>query len=131
MTFDCPLATTPHEYTFLLRQQRLALRYFLDNQLPASGLVLDRQRNFGAFRAGGLIRTAATGMGLIAVALASPEPSRLLSPSLARRRIRRALETALAMPQTGGVLPHFIDSRTGAVIGFDARSTIDSAWLFA
>ena len=36
---------------------RLALRYFLDNQLPQSGLVLDRQRNFGPFRAGGLIST--------------------------------------------------------------------------
>src|SRR5712671_356104 len=98
MTFDGPLTTTPHEFAFLLRLQRLALRYFLDNQLPSSGLVLDRQRNFGSFRAGGLISTAATGMGLIALALASAEPYRLLSPSLARRRIHRALQTALTLP---------------------------------
>src|SRR5262249_14671712 len=102
MTVASPLATTPHEYTFLLRLQRLALRYSLATRLPASGLVLARQRNFGAFRAGGLISTAATGMGLIALALASAEPYRLLSPSLARRRIHRALQTALALPHTAG-----------------------------
>src|SRR5262245_57907937 len=35
---------SPAEWSLLLRLQRLALRYFLDNQL-AGGLVLDRQRN--------------------------------------------------------------------------------------
>ncbi|HEX8200080.1 MAG TPA: glucoamylase family protein, partial [Isosphaeraceae bacterium] len=30
-----------------------------------------------------------------------------------------------------GVRPHFVDARTGAVVGSDARSTIDTGWLLA
>src|SRR5262249_51452435 len=68
---------TPAEWSLLLRLQRLALRYFLENQL-AGGLVLDRQRNHGPRAASGLCSTAATGMGLIALALAAAPPYRLL-----------------------------------------------------
>jgi hypothetical protein len=116
--------------SFLLHLQALALRYFLDNQTD-DGLFLDRQRNFGPPRAGGWSSTAATGMGFIALALASADPFRLLPRSEAIGRLGHGLRTALErLPQTHGILPHFTDAR-GATVGFDARSTIDSAWLIA
>jgi hypothetical protein len=117
---------------FLMALQRKALQYFLDNQLATTGLVLDRQRNFGPLRSDGLSSTAATGMGFIAVALASAAPYRLLPRTDAVTRLRRGLETALlSLPHTRGVMPHFLDTATGAVIGSDVRSTIDTAWLVA
>jgi hypothetical protein len=115
----------------LLDLQRRALEYFLDNQMP-SGLILDRQSNRGPRSTHGLCSTAATGMGWIALALASSEPHRLLSPHEAALRIRTGLETALfALPHDRGVVPHFIDSRTGAVYGRDYLSTVETAWLAA
>jgi hypothetical protein len=118
------------ERAFLSRLQAQALTYFLDNQ-AASGLVLDRQRNFGPRRARGLLSTAATGMGLIALGLASAPPHRLLTRAEAVARSRRAVETALErLPHTGGALPHFV-TRGGAAAGPDARSTVDTAWFVA
>jgi hypothetical protein len=123
---------TADERAMLLGLQRQALAYFLDNQLPSTGLVLDRQRNFGPRRCHGQCSTAATGMGFIALALASAAPYRLLARAEAAGRVRRGLETALdGLPHTQGILPHFLDSATNAVVGNDARSTIDTAWLVA
>lgn len=114
---------------FLLKLHRQALSYFLDNQMP-NGLMLDRQRNLGPRRQQGLCSTAASGMGFIALALASAPPHRLLSPSAAAVRIRAGLRTALdRLPHQQGIMPHFIDSASGAVQGADHLSTIDSAWL--
>src|SRR5262245_8955676 len=129
---DVTTTTLPRtERAFLLQLQRQAIHYFLDNQ-TASGLVLDRQANHGPRRAGGLCSTTATGMGFIALALASAEPHRLLSKASAVRRVRRGLAAALErVPQTEGALPHFTDAATGAVSGADARSTVDTAWLVA
>jgi hypothetical protein len=119
------------ERDFLLRLQSDALRYFIDNQAP-SGLILDRQANFGRLRPSGLCSTSATGMGLIALALASADPHRLLTHGEAVARVGHALRTALErLPHTDGILPHFIDESSGAVAGFDARSTIDTAWFVA
>jgi hypothetical protein len=119
------------ERTFLLQLQTLALRYFLENQTP-DGLMLDRQRNIGPVRAEGWCSTATTGMGLIALALASVEPFRLLPRLEAVERVKRALTAARdTLPHTWGVLPHFTDSGTGAAVGLDQRSTIDTAWLIA
>jgi hypothetical protein len=115
----------------LLRLQRQALRYFLDNQLP-DGLVLDRQHNRGPRAPAGLCSTSATGMGLIAVALAAAEPYRLLTPKAAAARVGAALAAALErLPSDHGMLPHFVHSTTGAVYGRDAFSTVDTAWLLA
>jgi hypothetical protein len=115
----------------LLRLQSQALRYFLDNQ-TASGLILDRQRNHGPLHTHGLCSTAATGMGWIALALGSADPYRLLTPQEATLRIRTGLETALhVLPHDRGIVPHFIDSRTGDVYGTDHLSTIETAWLTA
>ena len=122
---------TAAEWSLLLRLQRLALRYFLDYQL-AGGLVLDRQRNHGPRAASGLCSTAATGMGLIALALAAAPPYRLLPRSEAVARIRAALETAWTrLPHTCGIVPHFVHPDGVTPAGSDPRSTIDSAWLLA
>lgn len=122
---------TPTDRHLLLQLQRRALQYFVDNQAPC-GLMLDRQCNHAAPRTHGLCSTAATGMGLIALALASAPPYRLLTPGDAVLRIRSALEAALEhLPHDHGILPHFIDARTSRVRGDDHLSTIDSAWLFA
>lgn len=124
-------AMPPGERQVLLRLQCQALRYFLDNQLPG-GLVLDRQRNHGPLHQSGLCSTAATGMGCIALALASSRAYRLLSPSDAAARIRATLETALhCLPHCRGIMPHFLDARTGSAWGADQLSTVDSAWLIA
>ncbi len=126
-----PQALSPGEYGLLLRAQRQALQYFVDNQAP-NGLILDRQSNHGPRRLHGLCSTAATGMGFIALALASMPPYRVLSPSLAVQRIRTGLRAALErLPHDHGVVPHFVHSATGAVHGSDPCSTVETAWLAA
>jgi hypothetical protein len=124
------LAFSPKERATLLRLQAQYLRYFLDNQ-AADGLVLDRQANSGPRRSGGVCSTSATGMGFIAIAIASVGPHRLLPVGDAVARIRRGVETALELPHTRGVLPHFLHADTCNVAGEDARSTVDTAWLAA
>ncbi len=71
-------------------------------------------------------------MGWIALSIASADPHRLLTPREAIRRIRTGLETALhTLPHDCGVVPHFINARTGRVQGADHLSTIETAWLAA
>lgn len=116
---------------FLMRLERNSLEYFVDNQLD-SGLFFDRQANHGPRRRHGLASTAATGMGFIALALAAAEPHYLLSRTAACLRVCTGVEHALEkMPCDRGVLPHFVDSRTGAPCGVDRFSTLDSSWLVA
>jgi hypothetical protein len=116
---------------FLLQLQRQALTYFLDNQTP-SGLILDRQTNRGSLRPDGLCSTAATGMGFIALALASAQPYSLLTAACAASRIRLGVETCLNhLPHDAGVVAHFLDSRTHQAWGRDQFSTVETAWLVA
>lgn len=123
--------STTRDRGLLLRLQSQALQYFLDNQTP-TGLVLDRQRNHGSLRTRGLCSLAATGMGCIALALASEEPYRLLPPQEAVLRIHSALQTALqTLPHHNGILPHFVDSHTSRVCGDDYFSTVETAWMAA
>lgn len=123
--------STTRQRGLLLRLQSQAMQYFLDNQTP-TGLVLDRQRNRGIPHTRGLCSIAATGMGCIALALASGEPYRLLSPHQAILRVRSAVQAALhALPHRNGVLPHFVDSHTGRVHGHDHFSTVETAWMVA
>ena len=70
--------------------QRRALRYFLENQ-GADGLVQDRQANHGPTRRSGPLSISATGMGLIAISLASAPPYRLVDRKAAVDRVRSAL----------------------------------------
>jgi hypothetical protein len=111
-----------------LHQQ--ALTYAIDNQLD-NGLILDRQRNHGRRSYHGLISTSATGMGWMALALASNADHGLLTRAQAIQRIRRGLLTALALPHNHGMLPHFLDADTLEVVGDDAIATIDASWLIA
>jgi hypothetical protein len=116
---------------FLLGLQRRALRYFLDNQ-ASNGLVLDRQANHGPRRPHGLCSLASTGMGFIALALASAPPHRLLTARTAAQRIAAGLRFTLdQLPHHRGIVPHFVDSATRCVHGDDYLSTVDSAWLLA
>jgi hypothetical protein len=122
---------TAKDRRLLQHLQSQALRYFQDNQTPA-GLLLDRQRNGSPLRTDGLCSTAATGMGWIALALASAEPYRLFEHSEAVQRVRTGLQTALhQLPNERGIMPHFVDAQTGRVFGTDHLSTVDSAWLTA
>jgi hypothetical protein len=126
-----PEELAPADRLFLQQLQKQALQYFVDNQ-TANGLILDRQRNWGPPTTDGLCSTTATGMGLIALAVASAPPFQVLSPSHAGLRIRTALETVLyRLPHDHGVMPHFVDSASGRVHGVDQFSTIETAWLLA
>ena len=125
------VAPPPGDRAFLLGLQRQALQYFLDNQVP-DGLVLDRQANHGPRRASGWCSTAATGMGLVALGLATSDQYRLLTPSEAVGRVRTCLETALdRLPHDHGILPHFVESDGLEPVGTDAFSTVDASWLVA
>src|SRR5262249_60302529 len=95
----------------LLRLQRQALRYSRDNQAPG-GLILDRQRNHGPWRRHGLCSTAATGMGLIALALAAAPPYRLLTRQAAALRVRAGLLAARGLPPRPRVAPPLAGSGT-------------------
>jgi hypothetical protein len=120
---------TGNERAYLLCLQRLALSYFVDNQMP-NGLMLDRQRNLGNRLSYGLCSTATTGMGFIALALAASPPYNLIPPSEAIQRVLQGLSTAREqLPHDEGIMPHFVDSLTDKVKGHDALSTIDSTWL--
>jgi hypothetical protein len=111
--------------------QRRALRYFLDNQGP-DGLVQDRQANLGPTRQSGPLSISATGMGLIAVSLASSAPYRLIPRPEATSRVRAALETGLdRLPADHGVFPHFVDRESLRPLGEDAFSTVDTSWFLA
>ena len=111
--------------------QGRALGYFLDNQ-GVEGLVQDRQGNHGPTRQAGPLSVSATGMGLIAVALASAAPYRLIAPREAIGRVRRALETGLRrLPVDHGIFPHFVDRQTLRPLGEDAFSTVDTSWFLA
>ncbi len=116
---------------FLFGLQHQSLTYFLENQ-GRDGLVRDRQAGHGPLRQPGWYSTSATGMGLVAVSLAAAEPYRLIPQPEAILRVRTGLETAFTrLRHDHGILPHFLDVETGAVVGTDAFSTIDSAWLIA
>jgi hypothetical protein len=122
---------TAAEQAFLLSLQRQALHYFLDDQ-SGGGLMHDRQGNRAAHRQLGWCSTSATGMGLIALALAAAPPYRLLERDKAVHRIRLALSAALErLPHDHGIMPHFLDAQTDELRGHDALSTVDSSWLLA
>lgn len=129
--FEGNAACSGAETALLLSLQRQALQYFLDNQMP-NGLMLDRQRNHGSRCSFGLCSSSATGMGFIALALASAPPYCMHSRQSALDRIRAGMHSGLDhLPHDHGIMPHFVDAATGHVHGSDQLSTIDSAWLVA
>jgi hypothetical protein len=131
MAIDCNCRLPKADRVQLEVLQRQAIQYFIDNQL-SHGLVLDRQRNLTRLNKHGLCSTSGTGMGLIAIALASAPQYQMLSRREAIARVRLCLRTALErLPREHGMMPHFVDSDTLAPVGMDVVSTIDSAWLVA
>lgn len=120
----------PRNKRLLFEYQLHALSYFLENQLP-HGLILDRQANHGPRRFDGLCSTSATGMGLVAIALASSPEYRLISRDDAHQRIARGIDAAFRLPHLRGIMPHFTTSDGVTVVGSDTLATIDSAWLIA
>lgn len=120
-----------HQRRRLMSLQHRAIQYFLDNQL-SSGLVLDRQVNQGRRIYNRLTSTSATGMGLMAHALACMPEYRLISGREAVERVQRALNHALNMlPHKAGIMPHFGTAEGGTIIGADKLATIDASWLIA
>lgn len=115
----------------LLDLQNRGIMYFLQNQLD-NGLILDRQKNHGPRLDSYWTSTAATGMGLIAIALAASKPYGLISKRQAAFRIGKTLDCAKSrLPRLKGIAPHFVDGKSLQTCGFDAYSTIDTAWLIA
>jgi hypothetical protein len=130
------LATaSPHSLTTdqtkeisLLEEQ--GIKYFLDNQIE-SGLMLDRQTNFAKPINTSWCSLSATGMGLIAIALASGPDHRMITREDAIARVRKALTVAKSLPAIHGMMPHFFDPVTLKWQSSDQVSTIDSSWFFA
>ena len=121
------------EEKLLLDLQLKYLQYFLDNQCgnehPAvCGFFLDRQRNFGAPYKEGQVSSSATGMGCIAIALASKH--KLISHEEAIDRIKKALQLALQLPHEEGIGPHFVNA-DGSTTAMDKFATVDWGWLLA
>lgn len=125
-----PIVCSTSERKLLHGLHQQALQYFIDNQLP-NGFILDRQRNHNKRTYKGLISTSATGMGLMALALASNKDHGLLTRTAACKRVERALKATLALHDQKGMVAHFLDADTLATVGSDAISTIDASWLFA
>ena len=71
-------------------------------------------------------------MGLIAVALASAAPYRLIPRTEAIARVEATARTVIErVPHDHGILPHFVDERSNRPMGEDTFSTVDSSWFFA
>ncbi|WP_435007861.1 glucoamylase family protein [Tundrisphaera lichenicola] len=122
---------SPEDEILLRALQVRAIGYFLENQKPG-GMVADRQRNHGPTLDAGMCSLAATGMGLIAIALASADPYGLISRAEAIARVEAALRAAWdRLPHDHGMLPHFVDDRSSRPLGLDTFSTVDSSWFFA
>ncbi|MBS1993842.1 MAG: hypothetical protein JSS83_25170 [Cyanobacteria bacterium SZAS LIN-3] len=119
----------------LLQLENEAIKYFLDNQLD-NGLILDRQMNFASAAEMAAAKehpcsVSGTGMGLIAIALASSPNHKIISREDAIARVKKTLLMARLLPQDHGMVPHFFEGSTMKWTGSDMASTIDSAWLIA
>jgi len=122
----------PADKKVLAQLENEAIKYFLDNQLD-NGLILDRQTNFDkpASASEYSCSISGTGMGLIAIALASGPKHNLITRDEAIARVKKVLVMAAKLPEDHGMIPHFFDGSTLKWKGSDQSSTIDSAWLIA
>lgn len=112
-----------------------ALRFFLENTSPETGLVRDTASNFGPTVSPESSRRAsiaATGFGLATVATAARggEVSRAFAEHYCERALRFAVDHQKAMTRNGWFL-HFIDWRDGSRWGNSEYSTIDTALFLA
>ncbi len=110
-----------------------ALRYFLENTNPKTGLVRDRARNFGPTPDDGgyeMASIAATGFGMAVLANACTQD--LLDCAWAKKSITSTLRFAWSnLEEHDGWLYHFVNWKTGRRFGKSEVSTIDTTWFLA
>jgi hypothetical protein len=129
-TISASFSFKPEQKELLARLEGEAIQYFLDNQLD-NGLIQDRQTNFDKSQPDYQCSLSATGMGLIAIALASGPKYKKISRTDAIARVSKALVAAKKLPEIHGMMPHFFDPVTLKWKAPDQVSTIDSSWLIA
>jgi hypothetical protein len=107
--------------------ERRAVRYFLEQANPRTGLVKDRCRATG-LEVTQVASIAATGFGLSALCIA--DKRRFLPRGEARRRAARTLHfLASKMGHEHGFFWHFSEARNGERAWGSEASSIDTAWL--
>jgi hypothetical protein len=118
---------------FLDDVSRRAVRFFLEQADPATGLVLDRARSWGDRvygSAANVASIAATGFGLSALAIAADH--NWIPETDARDRARRTLRFfADHAENQRGWFYHFMDASTGERVWRCEVSSIDTALLLA
>jgi len=121
------------EDEFLEELSKRAVRFFLEQSDPQTGLVVDRARSWGDRvygSAANVASIAGTGFGLSALAIAADR--KWLSESEARDRARTTLRFfADHAPQERGWFYHFVNATTGERAWNCEISSIDTALLLA
>ena len=121
------------EEEFLEDLSKRAVRFFLEQSDPQTGLVLDRARSWGDRvygSAANVSSIAATGFGLSALAIAADR--HWLSEAEARDRARTTLRFfADHAPHQQGWFYHFLNASSGARAWNCEISSIDTALLLA
>jgi hypothetical protein len=127
-----PDTVTSHPQNIDWELQRRALRYFVENINPLTGLIRDRARNFtdtpdiDRYR---MASIASTGFGLAVLSHAATNG--LLPRDQVYPLVERALISATKMEKHNGWLYHFVDWNTGARFGNSEVSTVDTSWFIA
>jgi hypothetical protein len=124
----------PDVPTFEHLLEKRAIRFFIEQAHPHTGLIAARAPNFGERDAAPSdsrkVSIASTGFGL--AVLANAADRHMIARSTAENIIRRALRSAMRMAHFHGWLYHFVDPASGR--RWDAAtefSTIDTALLVA
>lgn len=121
---------TPKDRVFLDDLEKRALRYFMDQADPVTGLVYDRAHTDGTQdpRSLNVTSIAATGFGLTALCVGAQH--HWITDQDAHDRVLRTLLFLLhRAPQKNGFFYHFMDATTGQRRYTSEVSSIDTALL--
>jgi hypothetical protein len=122
-----PVALSARDASFLDDLQRRAVRYFVEQRDPSTGLTLDRASVEGGISYAPS-SVAATGFGLTAWCIADTRG--WTPPGEALRRVRQTLRFVVEEhAQKRGWYYHFVDAATGKRVWQSEASTIDTALL--
>jgi hypothetical protein len=110
------LASLPDE-ALLDALQRQTFRYFWEGGHPVSGLALDRCHR--SQQGNDTVAVGGSGFGILALIVAVERS--WINRGAALERLDAMLRLLLRAPCYHGVLPHFIDGRTGATIPFSRK----------
>ena len=113
------------------RSERAALRYFIENSHPNSGLARDMAENFSETpKSNRMASMASTGFGLAVLANAASRGwiDRAKTQIAVARTLRFARDR---VPRRKGWFQHFVDWETGRPFPGSEFSTIDSALFLA